>query len=315
MKKIIIPIILVLLGLLLVPSPVSASGVQVVDKTGDGVWTGNNWEVSIYPGEVKSTTINLYNSSSSPLKVEATVNPSSLDNGNLTFELSKSSFTMLGRSYTDVILTVKANGSATPGTYTTLFEIKLEVAPTPPPPAGGVIPPDTTPPTITGVWLCGIGATETTANICWTTNELSTSQVEYWTSPSMLSPLDETYVTEHHVELTDLTPGTTYYYKTMSRDKAGNLAVSDEYTFTTLWEEEVAPVEPIPPPPEEEEPEVVEPEVIEPDVVEPEEEEVIPYIPPEEPKPETPWTVIGGAIGGLMVVGGAGYWLWRRSKK
>ena len=41
-------------------------------------------------------------------------------------------------------------------------------------------------------------------------------------------------VLEHHVHLTGLTPGTTYYYKTMSRDKAGNLAVSDELTFTAL---------------------------------------------------------------------------------
>ena len=58
--------------------------------------------------------------------------------------------------------------------------------------------------------------------------------MEYWTSPSMLSPLDKRYVIEHHVQLTDLTPGTTYHYKTMSEDAAGNLAVSDKYSFTTL---------------------------------------------------------------------------------
>jgi len=93
---------------------------------------------------------------------------------------------------------------------------------------------DTTPPRISNVLLCFEGVTETTADICWVTNEKSTSQVEYWTSPSMLSPLDETLVTEHHVELTGLTPGTTYHYKTMSIDRAGNEAVSDEYSFTTL---------------------------------------------------------------------------------
>lgn len=310
MKKIILPIVLVLL--LLVSSPVSASGVQVVGKTGDGVWTDSKWEVSIYPGEEKSTAINLYNSSSSSLGVEATVNPTTLDNGNLTFKLDTSTFTMPDKSDTTITLTVKANGSATPGTYTTLFEIKCE---TPPPPAGGGgggFAPDNTPPVISGIWHCEEGVTETTANICWLTNEVSTSQVEYWSSPSMLSPLDEEYVLEHHIELTDLIPGTTYHYKTMSRDRPGNLAVSDEHTFTTLGKEEVIPEEPTPPPPpEEEEPEVIEPEIIEPD----EEEEVVPYIPPEEPKPETPWTVIGGAVGGLIVVGGIGYWLWRRSKK
>jgi hypothetical protein len=98
---------------------------------------------------------------------------------------------------------------------------------------GGGAARDTTPPRISNVSLCPVDVAETTADICWTTDEKSTSQVEYWTSPSMLSPIDETYVIEHHVQLTGLTPGTTYHYKTMSKDKAGNLAVSDVYTFTT----------------------------------------------------------------------------------
>jgi len=98
---------------------------------------------------------------------------------------------------------------------------------------------DTTAPRISSVLTCYDGVTATTANICWITDERSTSQVEYEASPGMLSPLDKRYVTEHHVHLTDLTPGTTYHYKTMSRDMAGNLAVSKVYTFTTL--EEVPP--------------------------------------------------------------------------
>lgn len=107
--------------------------------------------------------------------------------------------------------------------------------PSPPPGGGGGIPAaDTTPPRISNIALCPEGITETTADICWTTHEKSTSQVEYRTSPSMLSPLDETLVIQHHVQLTGLTPGTKYYYKTMSMDRRDNLAVSDEYTFTTL---------------------------------------------------------------------------------
>ena len=97
---------------------------------------------------------------------------------------------------------------------------------------GGFGAPDTTPPRISDVSICGL--TETTADICWKTKEKSTSQVEYWTSPTLLSPLDETYVIEHRVHLIDLTPGTTYHYKAMSSDKAGNLEVSAVYTFTTL---------------------------------------------------------------------------------
>jgi len=106
---------------------------------------------------------------------------------------------------------------------------------------------DTTPPRISNISLCG-GVTETTADICWITNERSTSQVEYSASPSMLSPLDKILVTEHHVHLSGLTPGTTYYYRAMSKDRAGNLAVSPEYTFTTL-EKPPAPAPPTPPPP------------------------------------------------------------------
>jgi hypothetical protein len=41
-------------------------------------------------------------------------------------------------------------------------------------------------------------------------------------------------VTEHLAYLTDLIPGTTHHFRVMSRDAAGNLAVSDEHTFATL---------------------------------------------------------------------------------
>jgi len=122
----------------------------------------------------------------------------------------------------------------------TQVDLAVDIEPPPPPPGdgagggGGPAPPDTTPPRISNIALCPEGVTETTADICWTTHEKSTSQVEYWTSPSMLSPLDETLVIQHHVQLTGLTPGTKYYYKTMSMDRRDNLAVSDEYTFTTL---------------------------------------------------------------------------------
>jgi len=92
---------------------------------------------------------------------------------------------------------------------------------------------DTTAPRISDICLCPEGVTETTADICWVTNEKSTSQVEYWSSPSVLSPLDETLVIKHQVHLTGLTPGTTYHYKVRSTDRADNLRVSDKYTFTT----------------------------------------------------------------------------------
>lgn len=105
----------------------------------------------------------------------------------------------------------------------------------PPRRGGGGAAVDRTPPRISDISMCG-PITKTTADICWSTQEKSDSQVEYWTSPSMFSKLDEEMVIRHHIRLTGLTPGTTYFYKTMSRDKAGNLGVSDELTFTTLGE-------------------------------------------------------------------------------
>ena len=92
--------------------------------------------------------------------------------------------------------------------------------------------PDSTPPTNSNIQATN--ATRTSVEISWTTDEPSTSQVDYSASPGELSPLDAALVTAHMVRLTGLNPATTYSYKVMSRDAAGNLSVSEELTFTTL---------------------------------------------------------------------------------
>lgn len=113
-------------------------------------------------------------------------------------------------------------------------ELTVTVLPPPPPPGGGGGggARDTTPPTISDILVSNI--TKTSADISWKTNEMSDSQVEYWSSPSQFSSLDTERVINHLVHLTDLTPATSYYFKVMSRDAADNLAVSDVYAFTTL---------------------------------------------------------------------------------
>lgn len=136
MKRILIATVLAL-SLLLIPSATSAAGIEVVKETGDGKWIGDTWEVSLYSGESKTTTLTLHNSSSSSLEVWVTITPDSLDNGNVTFELGGIIPIMPAGSTTSVIVTVEASGSATPGTYTTELEIKSEIPPTPTPVSSG----------------------------------------------------------------------------------------------------------------------------------------------------------------------------------
>lgn len=100
---------------------------------------------------------------------------------------------------------------------------------------------DKNPPRISNVSSSGI--TTVTADIYWETHEKSTSQVEYWASVPKFSELDEELVRNHHVQLIDLLPGTSYSYRTLSQDRAGNLATSEGFVFATLEE---APTEPEP---------------------------------------------------------------------
>jgi hypothetical protein len=81
--------------------------------------------------------------------------------------------------------------------------------------------------------------TTTSATITWTTDQASSSQVEYGTTTSYasFSTLNSSPVTAHSVTLTGLTPGTNYDYAVMSADAAGT-TTSVNFTFST----------PVPPP-------------------------------------------------------------------
>jgi hypothetical protein len=104
----------------------------------------------------------------------------------------------------------------------------------------GTPPPDTTPPAISAVAENGV--TTTGATVTWTTDEASDSQVEYGTTTTYgsTSALDTTLLASHSVVLGGLAPGTLCHARVKSRDGAGNIATSGDYTFTTL---------PSPPPP------------------------------------------------------------------
>jgi hypothetical protein len=92
---------------------------------------------------------------------------------------------------------------------------------------------DNTPPIISAI--TSTGATNSSATITWTTNEASTSQVEYGTTTSYGSSttLSGALVTSHHAQITGLSASTTYHYRVRSKDAAGNLTISTDSTFTT----------------------------------------------------------------------------------
>jgi len=93
---------------------------------------------------------------------------------------------------------------------------------------------DTTAPVISGITETGVNAD--TATIQWNTDEFASTQVEYGTTAGYGSTtvLDATLVLEHTVSLDGLQSGTTYHYRVKSVDASGNIAISDDNSFTTL---------------------------------------------------------------------------------
>jgi|GEM_PF-1199713 len=92
---------------------------------------------------------------------------------------------------------------------------------------------DTTPPAISGVGASGLSTSGATIN--WTTNEASDSQVEYGTSSAYGSGsvLAGSMTTSHSTSMSGLASSATYHYRVRSRDAAGNLSVSGDFTFAT----------------------------------------------------------------------------------
>src|ERR1041384_751897 len=99
--------------------------------------------------------------------------------------------------------------------------------------AGGGGGGDTTPPVISGVSASSIISSG--ATISWATDEASDTQVEYGatTSNGSATTLNTSMSTGHSVSVTGLAASTLYHYRVRSKDAAGNLAVSGDFTLTT----------------------------------------------------------------------------------
>jgi len=95
---------------------------------------------------------------------------------------------------------------------------------------GGAI--DTSAPVISQV---NTTATALAVTITWTTNEPSTTQVEYGvaTAYGSAAPLDATLASLHSQTITGLAPNTWYHFRVKSRDAAGNLGMSRDFRVKT----------------------------------------------------------------------------------
>jgi hypothetical protein len=91
----------------------------------------------------------------------------------------------------------------------------------------------TGPPAISNVAVSGV--TNTSATITWTTDQASTSLVNFGTTNGYgsNSSLDSTLVTAHSVTLTGLTQGTTYDFDVVSANAGAMSSTSGNSTFTT----------------------------------------------------------------------------------
>lgn len=75
---------------------------------------------------------------------------------------------------------------------------------------------------------------DNSATVSWTTDESSTSRVDYGFTENYVSMTEDTSrVTQHNVGLTDLMPCHQYHYRVYSKDEAGNERFSTDNTFTT----------------------------------------------------------------------------------
>ena len=94
-------------------------------------------------------------------------------------------------------------------------------------------PSDTTPPAISGISSGSV--TTTGAVVTWATNEPADSQVEYGVSASygQSTPVDSSLTTSHSLSLIGLSASTLYHYRVKTKDAAGNLSASGDFTLTT----------------------------------------------------------------------------------
>lgn len=91
---------------------------------------------------------------------------------------------------------------------------------------------DTAAPVISNVSVSNVSSSSVT--ISWTTNENSSSKVEYGSNDAYGNDKsDGSMVTNHSITLTGLAANATYHYRVVSKDASGNKGTSSDGTFVT----------------------------------------------------------------------------------
>lgn len=92
---------------------------------------------------------------------------------------------------------------------------------------------DQTAPVISGISVVNI--TKTSATISWTTNEVSTSILDYGlTSDYGINKMSASLTTDHSFLLSSLQSGTAFHFRVKSQDASSNISTSSDQTFSTL---------------------------------------------------------------------------------
>lgn len=140
----------------------------------------------------------------------------------------------------DFAIALPAGVGLVPGAYFSVVDgagnhAPIEALVSTPPPA------DTQPPRIYGVQATP--GSFNSAVVAWTTDEPADSHVEYWAYGVPQNRVGTgAYTTSHSVTLTNLRAGTTYYYRVISTDAAGNRAQSQDLVFVAEAVDTTPPV-------------------------------------------------------------------------
>ncbi len=185
--------------------------------------------IKIYPGQTSAGVTWSTNESSTSL-VEFSTDTSYNESSSSATLVQGHAVTLggltAGTTYNYRITSVDASSNATTSTAATFTTIE------------GVSARDETGPSISNITVSEI--TATSAKVTWDTNEDADGKVEYGETTTYergVAEGDHEYDTSKSVVIIGLAPSTTYNYKVVAVDEAGNVNQSSNATFTTTTQD------------------------------------------------------------------------------